>query len=131
AFQSNHEGELIDRSHAARTVVDGIVFNPGARTHTSYALHDAIEAVEVPTVEVHISDVESREEWRRHSAVRPACVHTVYGRGLDGYRWALQYLAARSAVPVQRLSYGLRPQQFADLRVPDGEGPFPLAVTVH
>ncbi|HUG84258.1 MAG TPA: type II 3-dehydroquinate dehydratase [Euzebya sp.] len=131
AFQSNHEGELIDRIHAARADVDGIVFNPGALTHTSYALHDAIEAVEVATVETHISDVEAREEWRRISTIRPACVHTVYGRGIDGYRWALQHLVARRAVPVQRLDYGPSPDQFADLRLPAGEGPFPLAVTVH
>lgn len=131
AFQSNHEGELIDRIHAARTTVDGIVFNPGAYTHTSYALHDAIEAVGIPTVETHISDVEEREAWRRVSAVRPACVHTVYGRGLDSYRWALRHLVARATRPVERLVYGEGAQQFADLRLPDGDGPHPLAVLVH
>lgn len=131
AFQSNHEGELIDRIHAARGGVDGIVFNPGAYTHTSYSLHDAIEAVGVPTVETHISDIEEREAWRQHSAVRPACVHTIYGRGIDGYRWALRHLIARAARPVERITYGEGAEQFSDLRLPDGDGPFPLAVLVH
>ncbi|CAN5354084.1 hypothetical protein BH23ACT9_BH23ACT9_23980 [soil metagenome] len=130
-FQSNHEGHLIDRLHAARDEVDGVVFNPGAYTHTSYALHDAIEAIGLPTVEIHISNVEEREEWRRISVVRPACVHSVYGRGIEGYRWALTHLVTREACPVRRLEYGPSPQQFADLRVPEGEGPWPLVVLVH
>lgn len=151
-FQSNHEGRLIDRIHAARGETDGIVFNPGAFTHTSYALHDAIEAVGIPTVEIHISNVEEREGWRRQSVIRPACVHTIYGRGIDGYRWALRHLHARAARAVQRLSYGTSPEQFADLRLPGGspasdlvdparmrigstmqtgDGPYPLVVTVH
>ncbi|WP_370325011.1 type II 3-dehydroquinate dehydratase [Euzebya sp.] len=131
AYQSNHEGHLIDRLHAARGGVDGIVFNPGAFTHTSYALHDAIEAVEIPTVETHISDVESREPWRRRSVVRPACVHTVYGRGVESYRWALRHLVARARRPVERLRYADGAEQFVDLRFPDGSGPWPLAVLVH
>lgn len=130
-FQSNHEGALIDRLHAARDTVDGIVCNPGALTHYSYALHDAIEAVAVPTVEVHISDVTAREPWRRVSVVRPACVHTVYGRGIDGYRWALRHLVARHAWPVVPMAYGGFAEQIADLRLPDGPGPHPLAVLVH
>ncbi|MGI9016168.1 MAG: type II 3-dehydroquinate dehydratase [Euzebya sp.] len=130
-YQSNHEGHLIDRLHGARGSVDGIVFNPGALTHTSYALHDAIQAIGIPTVETHISNVEEREVWRQHSAVRPACVHTIYGRGIDGYRWALRHLLARSARPILRVSYGEWDEQFAQLRLPDGEGPFPLVVTVH
>lgn len=149
-FQSNHEGALIDRLHAARGSVDGIVFNPGALTHYAYALHDAIEAVGIPTVETHISNVEEREAWRRQSVVRPACVHTVYGRGVDGYRWALRHLWARHTHPPERLDYGDSPEQFADLRLPpttdlvdsahirsgstkqtEGAEPFPLVVTVH
>ncbi len=129
-FQSNHEGALIDRIHAARGATDGIVFNPGAFTHTSYALHDAIESVEVPTVEVHISNVEERESWRRISVVRPACVHTVYGRGIEGYRWGLLHLINRAAMAVERLVTGTEPDQFADLRLP-GEAPAPLLVVVH
>ena len=130
-FQSNHEGALIDRIHDARGSVDGIVFNPGAYTHTSYALHDAIESVEIPTVEVHISNVEERETWRRFSAVRPACVYTIYGRGVDGYRWGLRHLLAREAWPFTTLRYGDAPDQVADLRLPTGPGPARLAVLVH
>ncbi len=130
-YQSNHEGHLIDRIHAARGAVDGIVFNPGAYTHTSYALHDAIDAVEIPTVETHISNVEEREPWRRISCIRDACVHTVYGRGIDSYRWALSHLVVRAAHPVRPIRYGDHPDQHADLRLPEGDGPFPLAVTVH
>jgi 3-dehydroquinate dehydratase type II len=127
AYQSNHEGALIDRIHAARDDVDGIVFNPGAFTHTSYALHDAIEAVELPTVEIHISNVEEREEWRRRSVIAPAAVHRIYGRGIDGYRWALRHLVARAAVPADRVAYGPDPQQFFEYR---SGGPR-LAVLIH
>jgi 3-dehydroquinate dehydratase II len=130
-FQSNHEGALIDRIHDARGAVDGIVFNPGAYTHTSYALHDAIESVEIPTVEVHISNVEERETWRRFSAVRPACVYTIYGRGIDGYRWGLLHLLARAAWPFTTLRYGESPDQVADLRLPSAPRPARLAVLVH
>lgn len=126
-FQSNHEGELIDRIHAAREQVDGIVFNPGALTHTSYALHDAIEAVEIPTIEVHISNVAEREPWRRHSVIAPIAAHRIYGRGVDGYRWALRHLVAERRSPTQRLSYGSDPQQFLELR----RGGERLAVLVH
>jgi 3-dehydroquinate dehydratase type II len=130
-FQSNHEGALIDRIHAARGGMDGIVFNPGAYTHSSYALHDAIEAVEIPTVEVHISNVEEREEWRRRSLLRPACVHTIYGRGVDGYRWAIRHLFHRLSAPATRVTYGETADQFVDVRTPPGNGPHPLAVLVH
>lgn len=130
-FQSNHEGALIDRLHAARGQVDGVVLNPGAYTHTSYALHDAIEAVEIPTVEVHISNVEEREEWRRRSVVRPACVFVIYGRGVEGYRWAIRHLHHRAAMPFETLAYGDSPDQVLDLRIPAGAGPHPLAVLVH
>jgi len=131
AFQSNHEGALIDRLHAARGHVDGVVFNPGAFTHSSYALHDAIEAVEIPTVEVHISNVEEREEWRRRSVVRPACVYTIYGRGTDGYRWGLRHLVARSRRPVETIRYGPANSQRGDLRLPVSPGPHPLVVLIH
>ncbi len=94
SFQSNHEGELIDRIHEALGRFDGIVFNPGALTHYSYALHDAIEAVEIPTIEVHISDISSREEWRAHSVISPVATRTISGEGLDGYRMALEALAS-------------------------------------
>jgi 3-dehydroquinate dehydratase type II len=130
-FQSNHEGVLIDRLHAARGVFDGVVFNPGALTHTSYALHDAISGVDIPTVETHISNIEEREPWRRHSVVRPACVATIYGRGIDGYRWGLRHLRFRAAMPFDTIRYGDPEDAVADIRVPDGTGPFPVAVLLH
>jgi 3-dehydroquinate dehydratase-2 len=93
-FQSNHEGELIDRLHEAIGEQDGVVINPGAFSHYSYALHDAIKATGIPTIEVHLSDVASREPWRAVSVVAPACVASVSGKGVDGYRVALERLAA-------------------------------------
>ncbi|OFW67223.1 MAG: type II 3-dehydroquinate dehydratase [Actinobacteria bacterium RBG_16_68_21] len=95
-FQSNHEGAIIDRLHEAIGAVDGIVINPGALTHYSYALHDAIEAVGIPTVEVHISDIAARESWRAQSVVSTVCASTISGEGLDGYRRAIEYLAHRA-----------------------------------
>ncbi|MEX1287273.1 MAG: type II 3-dehydroquinate dehydratase [Acidimicrobiia bacterium] len=131
SYQSNHEGNLIERIHRARERVDGIVFNPGAFTHTSYALHDALEAVEIPTVEVHISNVLEREPWRRTSRIRPACVHTIYGRGVEGYRWALRHLHHHLESPPTTLPYGSGPDHVGDLRLPAGEGPHPLTVLLH
>ena len=86
-YQSNHEGEIIDRLHAARKSHGGVILNAGALTHYSYAIHDAIVATGLPTVEVHISNVRAREQWRRHSVIAPACVYTIFGRGVDGYRF--------------------------------------------
>jgi len=94
-FQSNHEGAIIDRLHQALGRADGVVLNPGALTHYSYALHDAIEAVALPVVEVHLSDLTRREEWRARSVVSPVCVATIGGHGIEGYREALELLAAR------------------------------------
>lgn len=130
-FQSNHEGALIDRLHEARSNVDGIVFNPGALTHYSYALHDAIEAIEVPVVEVHISNVLERESWRSHSVIGPACVHSIYGRGIEGYRWAIDHLAHRAAHPVKTIAYASGSDHAGDLRLPSGPGPHPVAVLIH
>ena len=95
-FQSNHEGALVDAIQQAYfDRVDGIVINPGAYTHTSVALLDAVKAVSIPTVEVHISDPETREEFRHMSYIRAACVATVKGRGLEGYLEALRLLAEK------------------------------------
>lgn len=94
-FQSNHEGVLIDRLHEAIGRFDGVVINPGAYTHTSYALHDAIDAIGIPTVEVHISDIENREPWRAVSVIRPACVASIIGEGIDGYRRAIATITER------------------------------------
>ena len=94
-FQSNHEGALVDAIQQAYfDRVDGIILNPGAYTHTSVALLDAVKAVGIPTVEVHISDVRQREEFRQVSYVRAACVKTIMGRGLAGYVEAAAYLKA-------------------------------------
>lgn len=131
AFQSNHEGELIDAIHAARETADGIVFNPGAFSHTSYALHDAIEAVGIPTVEIHISNVRDREPWRRISVTEPACVYQIFGRGVSGYLDAISHLHYRAVHAPLTLSYGPHPDQVADLRLPDAPGPHPVAVLVH
>ena len=91
-FQSNHEGALVDRIQAAYGVFDGIVINPAAYTHTSIAILDALKAVGIPAVEVHISDVSRREPFRQISYAGMACVRTITGQGLDGYRQALVFL---------------------------------------
>ena len=91
-FQSNHEGALVDKIQEAYGVFDGIVINPGAYTHTSIALLDAVKSVSIPTVEVHISDVTKREDFRQVSYIRQACVKTYMGLGFEGYRQAVLYL---------------------------------------
>ena len=91
-FQSNHEGAIVDEIQAAYGVFDGIVINPGAYTHTSIALLDAVKAVSIPTVEVHISDVASREDFRQISYIRAACVKTICGHGIKGYTEAMEFL---------------------------------------
>ena len=93
--QSNHEGALVDAIQAAYGTADGIVINPGAYTHTSVALLDAVKAVGVPTVEVHISDPDTREEFRKVSYIRAACVASIKGHGLEGYLEALRLLAKK------------------------------------
>jgi 3-dehydroquinate dehydratase-2 len=129
-FQSNHEGALIDRLHDARTRMDGLVINAGALTHTGRALQDAVAAIGLPAVEVHISNIKEREAFRRVSLLSPPAVHTIYGRGLAGYRWALRHLVHRSALPFERVPYGALPDQFGDLRLPK-RGSRYLMVTVH
>lgn len=91
-FHTNHEGEFVERLHALEGVADGIVLNPGAWTHYSWAIRDALEIAGLPAVEVHLSDVTGREAWRRVSVVRDLCVATVSGEGPDGYRTALARL---------------------------------------
>ena len=91
-YQSNHEGDLIDRIQMAYGEIDGIVFRPGGYTHTSVALPDAVKAVGIPTVEVHISDVANREDFRQVSFIRSACIATVAGHGLKGYLEAMDVL---------------------------------------
>lgn len=96
-YQSNHEGALVDAIQEALGWADGIVINPGAYTHTSVAILDALKAVSIRAVEVHISDVDAREEFRRISYVRLACEKTISGHGIDGYLEAIDHLAGGKA----------------------------------
>ena len=98
-FQSNHEGATVDEIQAAYGVYDGIIINPAAYTHTSVAILDAIKAVAIPTVEVHISDINTREEFRRHSYVSAAACKTIAGHGFDGYLEAIDFLCEAAASP--------------------------------
>ena len=91
-YQSNHEGAIVDKIQAAYGTFDGIVINPAAYTHTSVAILDALKAVAIPTVEVHISDINSREEFRKFSYVSLAAIKTIAGYGFDGYKMAIEYL---------------------------------------
>lgn len=91
-FQSNHEGDIVDKIQWAYGKIDGIVINPAAYTHTSVAILDALKAVSIPAVEVHISDVDARESFRQISYAGKACVKTIKGHGFQGYREAMQYL---------------------------------------
>lgn len=91
-FQSNHEGVFIEHLHALPDLADGVILNPGAWTHYSWAIRDALELSHLPAVEVHLSAVNEREEWRRHSVIRDLCRATVSGKGAEGYREALGLL---------------------------------------
>lgn len=91
-YQSNHEGDLVDKIQACYGTTDGIVINPAAYTHTSVALLDAVKAVGIPTVEIHISDVSQREDFRQVSYIRAACVKTISGHGIQGYIEAMDHL---------------------------------------
>ena len=94
-YQSNHEGDLVDKIQEAYQNADGIVINPGAYTHTSVAILDALKAVAIPAIEVHISDVDAREEFRQISYVRAACFATISGHGIKGYLEAMDMLRER------------------------------------
>jgi len=94
--QTNNEGEFVDWCHDAFDWAGGIVVNPGAWSHYSYAIRDALELLEAPVVEVHLSNLEDREDWRRHSVIADVAAHRVIGKGPDGYREALEFLAERS-----------------------------------
>jgi 3-dehydroquinate dehydratase II len=96
-FQSNHEGEFVEHLHRLEGLADGIILNPGAWTHYSYAIRDALELTGLPAIEVHLSDVESREPWRRQSVIRELCLRRVSGKGVDGYREALALMQSELA----------------------------------
>ena len=129
-FQSNHEGALVDRIQAAADA-DGLIINAAAYSHTSYAIADAVQAVGVPVVEVHISNVMEREPFRRHLVLEGIAARTIYGRGIEGYRWAIQHLAHRLTVPFTTIPYGHDDDRVGELRLPDGPGPHPAAVLLH
>jgi len=93
--QTNHEGDFVERLHRAGESADGLILNPGAWTHYSWAIRDALEVAGLPAVEVHLSAVDEREEWRRVSVIRDLCIGTVQGKGPDGYREALEMLKER------------------------------------
>ena len=94
-YQSNYEGAIVDQIQAAYGVYDGIVINPAAYTHTSIAILDALKAVAIPSVEVHISDISAREDFRKFSYTALACELTIKGKGLEGYREAIKYLVSK------------------------------------
>ena len=96
SYQSNHEGDIIDAIHAAMNEFDGIIINPGAYTHYSYAIRDAIEAVGLPTVEVHLSDIHAREPFRAVSVIEPVCIAQICGMGKQGYIEAAKLLLSRA-----------------------------------
>ena len=96
-YQSNHEGDLVDKIQSAYAVFDGIVINPAAYTHTSVAILDALKSVAIPSVEVHISDVDAREPFRQISYAAMVCEKTIKGQGIDGYRQAIAYLRDKYA----------------------------------
>jgi 3-dehydroquinate dehydratase-2 len=118
--QSNHEGEMVEAIQGADGV-DAIVINPGALTHTSRSIGDALGAVGIPAVEVHISNIRQREPWRATSLVSPSCVRTIYGRGVGGYQDALRHLKNREATAFHTVRYGPHPDNVADVRRPPEE----------
>lgn len=91
-FRSNHEGDFVERLHRLEGLADGVVLNPGAWAHYSYAIRDALELASLPAVEVHLSDIDNREEWRRHSVLSGLCLTRIAGEGAAGYRVALERL---------------------------------------
>ena len=93
--QTNHEGEFVERLHRAGESADGLILNPGAWTHYSWAIRDALEVADLPAVEVHLSAVDEREEWRRVSVIGDLCIGCVQGKGVEGYREALELLKER------------------------------------
>lgn len=95
SFQTNSESEFVERLHRAREMDDGLILNPGAWTHYSWAIRDALEIAGLPAVEVHLSDVDTREQWRQLSVIGDLCFKTISGKGVEGYKEALEALAAK------------------------------------
>jgi len=97
-FQSNHEGKILDKIHESMESVDNIILNPGALTHYSYSLHDAILAAKIPVIEVHISNIFKRDDWRAKSVISPAVEGVISGFGLNGYMMALNYIFTKKII---------------------------------
>ncbi len=95
-FQTNHEGQFVEWCHDSTRWANGLIVNPGAWSHYSYAIRDALELLNVPVVEVHLSDLEAREEWRRRSVIAEVAVRRIMGKGPEGYREALEFLTAKA-----------------------------------
>jgi len=129
-FQSNHEGAIIDAIQGASGRFDGILINPGAFSHYSYAIYDALVAVGIPTVEIHISNIYERESWRRTSVTARAALGLIYGRGTIGYIQGMDLVATHLTVPPTTIRYGEGGDQILDLRTPDGSAA-PVAILVH
>lgn len=96
-YQSNHEGDIIDKLHEVGFIIDGIILNAGAFTHTSIAIADAIKAIDTPVVEVHISNIFQREVFRHHSYLKDVCIHSIVGKGLEGYREAIHFILEKAS----------------------------------
>ena len=133
SFQSNHEGTIIDTIHGADGKFNGIVLNAGALSHYSYAIYDALIAVGLPIVEIHISNIHEREPWRRHSVTGEAALAVVQGRGTVGYINAIDHLAAHIAMPPELSAYGNPPDpdRVIDIRTPSRSDSAAIALLIH
>ena len=131
ALQSNHEGVIVDAIGEGQHRFDALVINAGALSHYSRSIADAIGAVDLPAVEVHISNIYERETWRHVSVLKDVCVLTIVGRGTSGYINAIDHLIAMHTSPARTLQYGEENTTVLDLRVPSGDGPHPVAILVH
>jgi 3-dehydroquinate dehydratase-2 len=131
SFQSNHEGAIVDAIQNAAGRYDGMVINAGALSHYSYSLRDAVAASDITTVEVHISNVYEREEWRHYSVLSDVCELTIVGRGTDGYLNAIDHLVATVTSPPLTIAYAEHSDAMLDLRVPSGTGPHPTVLLIH
>ncbi len=131
AFQSNHEGAIVDAIGDGSARYDGLVINAGALTHYSRAIGDAVAAVGLPAVEVHISNIYERESWRHLSVLTDVCDLTIVGRGTDGYLHAIDHIVAGSPHPPITAQYGPDADMVLDLRTPSGEGLHRVALLIH
>jgi len=130
-FQSNHEGAIVDAINGTTDRYDGLIINAGALTHYSYSVRDAVAACDLPTVEVHISNIYEREEWRHFSVLSGVCDLTIVGRGTDGYLHGIDHLVAVNAHAPTTVRYGDRADAALDLRTPSDSGRHPVALLIH